>query len=635
MVQRGGAKNYFPIPAAITDGASLAGGVDFFSITGHGSLTPNAFKVPDNTFILFMGEAGRPIPRRAFQFPELSRYRFLGRGQTAEQWHDMQYAAIRGRTFFQDLLYNSAEPFAIEKTAIYEPGDIVQDMVLQFKNDKFPFGLLGIWSCPIGNPLREQFDKINNDMAILQDNIIISERGYARAQLVAALLGDQASAAAAVAYETELSQFRSRFDALKVQGIALEQSLRGQAGNITNDFVAANTDQTLLSAVAKQISERGGKEIKFIVVEACRSIPGVDLSILPHIMRHENVNSEYNPAVLAKFRAYEGAAHSRRRASLLARNLSPAAAAAAAVAAGAGGAASGGAAAAAAAAETTFITPPFTFNMRSLHKIPEAGPIIAPLEAGVPVKLDDIERFLGEHLATSKALVDAQMATMVNGLPRQKRFQSEELVKVQKTAAGGDAYNGIVIGPVRREGYTLFKVAHFNSATVSHEEEDVDPLHMTRVDNEVEKEEQIGILASVGYDVGAQIAAMKEKYTTGVKEASQAAKKASHPKLAVLWAGEWGTNIGRGGILQAAWNATEPKHIFKRENKVKVLSGPKAESIGTVKDIGVIPEGKHKGKLFYKLRFNNETEKPQVANSMTRIGGKRRLTRRRRTHKKH
>lgn len=92
---RGGARNYFPLLAAVTDGASLAATVDFFSVSAHGSLNNQVFMVPENTYILFMGAAGMPIYRRAHQLPAFRDYRFLifGGCTISESKHDRSHYA--------------------------------------------------------------------------------------------------------------------------------------------------------------------------------------------------------------------------------------------------------------------------------------------------------------------------------------------------------------------------------------------------------------------------------------------------------------------------------------------------------------------------------------------------------------
>jgi hypothetical protein len=85
---KGGSVNFFPLPDTITTPAQLEEQVAFLNVVGHGGLSGSVFKVPENTYILFMGTAGYPIIRRPRQLPILKRYRFLNPGETKAQWYD-------------------------------------------------------------------------------------------------------------------------------------------------------------------------------------------------------------------------------------------------------------------------------------------------------------------------------------------------------------------------------------------------------------------------------------------------------------------------------------------------------------------------------------------------------------------
>ena len=72
----GGSKHYFPLDPTITDVPTLEANVIFLSLTGHGRLTGNVFIVPDNTYIMFLGEAGRSIVKKTVRTIDQTNYRF-------------------------------------------------------------------------------------------------------------------------------------------------------------------------------------------------------------------------------------------------------------------------------------------------------------------------------------------------------------------------------------------------------------------------------------------------------------------------------------------------------------------------------------------------------------------------------
>lgn len=642
---RGGARNYFPLPAAVSDGASLGAAVDFYNVNAHGVLTGEIFKIPDNTYILFLGEAGKPIIRQAFQIPDLSRYRFLQPGEDKAAWLARQHAAIQARTFFGSMLFKADNPYAPNTTAIYEPGDLVQDLALKFHNASHPFLLVGVWSCPMDADIRGSLDNINNQMEAAK--YVMVEKAKQLASLEEMKEGnpgiehmnefiDESERA-----EAEFNAARQQFEDLKPQGQALEASLKSDDSNLTDELEVPV--QSLLSDVVKKIHAKGPK-IKFIVVEACRSLmsnAAANMNMMQHVVRAHRANFEHQPLTLASLRNYEQKAYGRRRMSLLARQLEvPAAAAggAAAAAAGAGGGA---------AVQPTALTPSFRFSMSSLEKVPGSEKIREQLNKGETLRLDELEAELEQYLAKSKARINAELAEVTSGLSPAKQFKPNDFVFVHH---GFDhaGYDGIIIGPVVDSGYVLFKVVHYEPSTNSYVEEDVEPLHTIRSEkDEAAKQALIKQLQTVGYDVGAKINGMEARYLQKREEARE--ENTGRPSLRKLWPAAKKQDENEGNKLQAAWDATEASKLFAPKTGVRLKSS-KLEmngQIGTVVGIGTVPAAApapeaHWGKLRYSVFLSTGKMVYPVATMLEQVktGGRRKTrqrrnrVKRRRTHRR-
>ena len=410
---RGGARGYFSLQAPVTDGASLAANVEFFNVSAHGSLNDRVFMVPENTYILFMGAAGMPIYRRAHQLPALRDYRFLKDGEVEAQWYDRQAAAIQARRFFSDYLYKSADPYASNTTAIYEPGDIVQDLTLSFENDAHPFMLLGVWNCPIAQALRVQYDETNQQIQIAREELTqatrdleeiqrrIEEIQHSHEHLPELLAMENRIIHADASYNSALT----RYQALNPKGKALQDELPRHPNNIAFKMGLHGMSKATLHEVIYKA--RSPKPIRFFIVEACRSLEDARLvnpNLIGHVMRVHKENFEHSKPIREALANYESKAHRRRRMSLLARQIEPSAAA------------------------LTYVTPAFTYNMRSVSRIPQARAVYDALMSGAPIPLDDLEMTLAEFTRTGQALIDADIAAMVACLAPQKQFKPGDFV---------------------------------------------------------------------------------------------------------------------------------------------------------------------------------------------------------------
>ena len=174
VVQQGGGRNTFPKPGVdlpdITDASSLASLMKFYNLLAHGSMFEkehSVFIVPENTWIFFITRASVPSDKRlpGLLGEVLNNFYFLKPGETPMQWHERIYNGMNDGSLFREILYkaNSTKDFSI-----YEPGDLIQDLTLQFSNPGWPFMRLGVWECPIPRDVKEYLDSINNIVEVVK-----------------------------------------------------------------------------------------------------------------------------------------------------------------------------------------------------------------------------------------------------------------------------------------------------------------------------------------------------------------------------------------------------------------------------------------------------------------------------------
>lgn len=172
----GGGRNTVPIPGTelpdITNAKDLSDKMAFYNILGHGTMSEEkqrVFLVPEDTWILFITRAGIPADKRKTgRLREvLDDFYFLKDGETEAQWYQRVYAAMKDGSLFRDILYDKKYT---ENFSIYEPGDLIQDLELQFINSSWPFMRLGIWKLPIDSDVKENLDRMNNVEEIIKFN---------------------------------------------------------------------------------------------------------------------------------------------------------------------------------------------------------------------------------------------------------------------------------------------------------------------------------------------------------------------------------------------------------------------------------------------------------------------------------
>jgi hypothetical protein len=543
---RGGAINYFPLQDSIENADDLERNVHFINVVGHGNLTGQVFMVPENTYILFMGAAGFPIFRRPFQLPSLRNYRFLNTGETPAQWYQRTYAAIRDRTFFRDMLFKNNAPYAPDTTAIYEPGDIIQDLTLTFVNPNPPYLLMGVWNCPIPAELGDTFESINGTIRVAGEDVDelkheLSREQYKKGQGI--IRGLQLPPQEKIELQQKIDELSVKIE--KIEGIQNRESIRGRALQDTlarepnNKVIAMSLDDATGSSLSEVIKKLGNafddsKPIRFIVVEACRSIGGpgmntvadealdsaISRSLIMRLMKNNQEGKNIEREVLALVKAYEQRAQQRRRASLSVRRTNSAAAAAAEAAAGGGGGGGGAAAGGGGGAPTVYITPSFRFTVQDLErvadKVPNGQLFLEQLMGNNTVSLDELETALEDYIRPSHNLITADVKRLVSGLMPQHQFSPRELV----TYFEGPFHTqtAIIVEPISDEGYIKYRVLmHEGYSRIL--DTTVEPTSLRKGFKQFDKERLDEILLETGVDSNAVIDAAEASTVARLEEA--------------------------------------------------------------------------------------------------------------------
>jgi hypothetical protein len=153
---KGQGRNTMPVPGVDFPEES---NVSFYSIVGHGTLNDQinrlSFLVPKNTWIVFAVRAGEYSRKRKALDDVLDDIRFVRPGETEEQWKERIRGAMKSGELLKHLLYDSECP--TEGRSVYEPGDLIQNMNLTFKNSHAPWDDAGIWKLPLP---RAHFDRL-------------------------------------------------------------------------------------------------------------------------------------------------------------------------------------------------------------------------------------------------------------------------------------------------------------------------------------------------------------------------------------------------------------------------------------------------------------------------------------------
>jgi len=161
---KGSGRNTMPVPGVdFPQTEKMA----FYGAVGHGTMQTvdknRVFMVPEKTWVMFTSRSTEPTPKIKDEDALYNEFRSLKPGETQEQWRQRIYAGMKSGTLFKSLLYQAGSP---EKgLSIYEPGDVIQDMMIVFRNERPPWGDIGIWQLPLPpdhvqhlHTIRKEFD---------------------------------------------------------------------------------------------------------------------------------------------------------------------------------------------------------------------------------------------------------------------------------------------------------------------------------------------------------------------------------------------------------------------------------------------------------------------------------------------
>lgn len=171
---KGGALPFLPLPDTVTNGKDLKAMMDFIYVSCHGAQDNHVFLVPENTFILFRGPSGVSVPLAKTEDELLNKVKYLPDRKGANEstparietkkdaWFQTMYDDIRARDFLKEILFDPSNPEAPKTTAIYTPGDVIQNLILQFENISPLFFLTGIYELPMRRCVRDDIGALNH-----------------------------------------------------------------------------------------------------------------------------------------------------------------------------------------------------------------------------------------------------------------------------------------------------------------------------------------------------------------------------------------------------------------------------------------------------------------------------------------
>ncbi len=175
--QRGGAVR--TLTGMYADAAAMRADLDFLLVDSHGETTAdhNFFMVPADTYILFTAHSGT----YAYGIDPQANELLTGADQ------DTYFQMLYDRLFVEGGSKMSPELY------IYEPGDLIPDYVLAFRNNLSFFGPFGVYALPLANPL-----------GLKQMAFLGSALGYAKRLLDAGILKEEEIAHLTGAIATDL-----------------------------------------------------------------------------------------------------------------------------------------------------------------------------------------------------------------------------------------------------------------------------------------------------------------------------------------------------------------------------------------------------------------------------------------------
>lgn len=163
--QKGGAIHKLPSEVAPTTGAKVSTLIEnFFTnnalyyVDGHGALLDATYIVPENTYIFHAGVSGKTISSQYCKYEK----KYIGENDIMDLVQkdnkEELWKLLTGQPNASSVSMYSPKTFEPEKTnlAIYEPGDEVHDMMLNFSSAgsaNLAFVMAGVYKVPVRESL--------------------------------------------------------------------------------------------------------------------------------------------------------------------------------------------------------------------------------------------------------------------------------------------------------------------------------------------------------------------------------------------------------------------------------------------------------------------------------------------------
>jgi len=145
-------------------GAALSASWDFRYVMGHGQNNGRVFVVPENTYVLFIALPGEST----FIEPDgtIDNFVYNYSASKATWFTNMATSEASGSGILRNIVYNASKPAHADNMsgrAFYEPGDIIQDINIMFRNEGRNLLPTGVFSCPLPSDLKTRIDEFNAD----------------------------------------------------------------------------------------------------------------------------------------------------------------------------------------------------------------------------------------------------------------------------------------------------------------------------------------------------------------------------------------------------------------------------------------------------------------------------------------
>lgn len=236
---------------------------NIYYITGHGGLLPNkTYEVPPNTYILHAGVSGKSIFSNSITCQGQNEFKELVQElYTVDLWKLLTNQAGHDTGMYSREVYEPNK----ELLAIYEPGDIVSDMIFEFSNlgstEKDITGC-GIYKVPVNDNLNEQQENVLREKSAMLARIKFN--GERNKKSADEIRKQQESEIYPFIKEKD-TVFRNRSDNLLKTWFTRKLSA-GEEQYIDNESKIVND-------TGRFPGKPGG--IRLFIVWACRSVTGI------------------------------------------------------------------------------------------------------------------------------------------------------------------------------------------------------------------------------------------------------------------------------------------------------------------------------------------------------------------------